>query len=209
MIALQQLCSDVGSLQVAAAILPLCGRRYFVEIKRMTNRMAACGLAFALWVVAATGCAVGNYMTWKLVDPTVLSSDTANQKWNTYRFDTVGPTYEQRVAYVLFGDNVTVDMWHVPYVNLGKMSIQEVLRDHDAYLKSQMWVGTSLIFHECQREGKLIAYTANELDMDVDLWEMAASGSQVNLRMIYLDRRSSSGPSGGGPQDQGGGGGSH
>ena len=45
----------------------------------------------------------------------------------------------------------------------------------------------------------MIAYTANEFQMEVDLWEMAAAGSKVDIRMIYTDRRSFSG-SGGFPE---------
>ena len=42
----------------------------------------------------------------------------------------------------------------------------------------------------------MIACTANEFQMEVDLWEMAAAGSKVNIRMIYTDRRSFSGSGG-------------
>ncbi len=157
--------------------------------------MTACVIAFVLLVVTVTGC--GKDMMWQLVDPMALPSDAADRQWNTYRFHTVGPFVDQQVAYVLFGDNSTVEMWQFPYVNLGKMSIREVLQDHDAYLKSKQWTGTALIFHEYHREGKLIAYTANETEMEVDLWEMAASATKVDLRMVYIDRRSSSGPPGG------------
>jgi hypothetical protein len=59
-----------------------------------------------------------------------------------------------------------------------------------------MWVGTALTFREFQRGGKVIAYTANEFQMEVDLWEMAAAGSKLNIRMIYTDRRSFSGSGG-------------
>ena len=75
-----------------------------------------------------------------------LASDAGSQKWNTYRFLTEGPFAEQRIAYVLFGDDVTVDMWHTPFVNLGKMSLREVLDNHDATLKERMWIGTPIDF---------------------------------------------------------------
>jgi len=170
-----------------------------VRIKRERKWMAAVTLAVALTAVILTGCfaTVGNHMNWQPVDMArALSSDAGSQKWNTYRFLTEGPFAEQRIAYVLFSDDVTVDMWHTPFVNLGRMSLREVLENHDATLRERMWVGTALAFREFQRGGKVIAYTANEFQMEVDLWEMAASGSKLNIRMIYTDRRSFSGSGG-------------
>jgi hypothetical protein len=170
-----------------------------IKIKRERKWMAACILAVALSALALTGCiaTVGNHMNWQPVDMArTLASDAGSQKWNTYRFLTEGPFAEQRIAYVLFSDDVTVDMWHTPFVNLGKMNLREVLENHDAYLKERMWVGTPITFREFQRGGKVIAYTANEFQMEVDLWEMAASGSKLNIRMIYTDRRSFSGSGG-------------
>jgi hypothetical protein len=165
-----------------------------MKIKRGENSIAASVLAVALLAFAVAGCVVGKNVNWQTLDITrALSSDAGNQKWNTYRFETAGPYPYQRIAYVLFADDVTVDMWSVPYADLGKKSLREVLEDHDAYLKSRMWTGTVLGFKVYEREGKVIAYTANELEMEVDLWEMTASGSKVGLRMVYTDRRSFSG----------------
>jgi hypothetical protein len=171
-----------------------------VKIKRERNRMAAGAVAVALTAFVLTGCfaTAGNHMNWQQVDMArALAGDAGSQKWNTYRFLTEGPFAEQRIAYVLFGDDVTVDMWHTPFVNLGKMSLREVLDNHDATLKERMWIGTPLTFHEYQRGGKVIASTANEFQMEVDLWEMAAAGPKVDIRMIYTDRRSFSGGGGG------------
>jgi hypothetical protein len=175
------------------------GEMVMIKIKRERKWMAACVLAVALSALALTGCiaTVGNHMNWQPADMArVLASDAGNQKWNTYRFLTEGPFAEQRIAYVLFNDDVTVDMWHTPFVNLGKMNLREVLENHDAYLKERMWVGTALTFREFQRGDKVIAYTANEFQMEVDLWEIAAAGLKLNIRMIYTDRRSFSGSGG-------------
>jgi hypothetical protein len=161
--------------------------------------MAAGILAAALAAFALTGCfaTVGNHMNWQPVDMArALAGDAGSQKWNTYRFQTEGPFAQQLIAYVLFSDDVAMDMWHTPFVNLGKMSLREVLDNHDAYLKERMWTGTPLIFQEYPRGGKVIAYTANEFRMEVDLWEKAAAGSKVDIRMIYIDRRSFSGSGG-------------
>jgi hypothetical protein len=170
-----------------------------IKIKRERKWMAAVTLAIALTAFILTGCfaTVGNHMNWQQVNAArALASDSGSQKWNTYRFVTEGPFAEQRIAYVLFGDDVTVDMWHTPFVNLGKMSMREVLENHDATLKERMWIGTPITFREFQRGGKVIAYTANEFQMEVDLWEMAAAGPKLNIRMIYIDRRSFSGSGG-------------
>ncbi len=150
-------------------------------------------LMMVIGVFVIAGCAAGTLLTWQLIDPSRPAGSAADQKWNTYRFETVGPFPSQRIAYVMFNDDVTVDMWNVPYANLGKISLADVQRDHDAYLRSRMWTGTMLAFHEFKRDGKVIAYTANELQMDVDLWEISASGPKINLRLIYIDRRSFSG----------------
>jgi len=171
------------------------------QIKRERKWITAGLLAAALSAFVLTGCfaTVGNHMNWQPVDMAqVLASDAGNQKWNTYRFHTVGPFAQQRIAYVMFNDDITMDMWHTPYVDLGKMSVREVLENHDAYLKECMWVGTALVFQEYQRAGKVIAYAANEFQMEVDLWEMAASGPKLDIRMIYIDRRSFSGGGGAG-----------
>jgi uncharacterized membrane protein YeiB len=170
-----------------------------IRIKRERKWLAAVTLTVALTAFALTGCfaTVGNHMNWQPVDTgRVMASDAANQKWNTYRFQTVGPFAEQRIAYVLFNDDITMDMWYTPFVNLGKMSVKEVLANHDAYLKECMWTGTALVFQEYQRGGKVIAYEANEFQMEVDLWEMAAAGQKLDIRMIYIDRRSFSGTGG-------------
>jgi hypothetical protein len=170
-----------------------------VKIRGERKRVAARVLVVALIALALAGCfaAVGNHMNWQRVDVArTLASDAGSQKWNTYRFLTEGPFAEQRIAYVLFNDDVTVDMWHTPFVNLGKMNLREVMDNHDAYLKERMWIGTPMTFQEYQRGGKVIACTANEFQMEVDLWEMSAAGSKLNIRMIYTDRRSFSGSGG-------------
>jgi hypothetical protein len=169
--------------------------------KRERKWMAAGLFIVALSAFVLAGCfaTAGNHMNWQPVDMgQVLASDAGNQKWNTYRFQTVGPFAQQRIAYVMFSDDITMDMWYTPYVNLGKMSVREVLQNHDAYLREQMWTGTALVFREYRRDGKLIAFAANEFQMEVDLWEMAAAGPKLDIRMIYIDRRSFSGGGGAG-----------
>ncbi len=162
--------------------------------RRRKIRMAAGVLVVALSLVALAGCAAGKMESWRTLDITsALSTDAGSKKWNTYRFETAGPFPYQRIGYVLFGDDVTMDMWNVPYKNLGKRSLREVLADHDMYLKEQMWTGTMLNFKVYDQEGKTIAFTANELEMEVDLWDMGASGSKIGLRLTYTDRRSFSG----------------
>ena len=128
-----------------------------VIIKRERKWMAAGVLAVALSAFLFAGCfaTVGNHMNWQPVDMArALAGDAGSQKWNTYRFLTEGPFAEQRIAYVLFGDDVAMDMWHTPFVNLGKMSLREVLVNHDTYLKENMWIGTPMTIQEYQRGGK-------------------------------------------------------
>jgi hypothetical protein len=175
------------------------GDMVMVKIKRDRKRMAAGVLTVVLTAFALTGCfaTLGNLMNWQQVDMSrALAGDAGSQKWNTYRFQTVGPFEEQRIAYVLFSDDVTMDMWRTRFVNLGKMTLREVQENHEATLRERMWVGTALVFREFQRGGKVIAYTANEFLMEVDLWEMAAEGPKVDIRMSFIDRRFFSGRGG-------------
>jgi hypothetical protein len=170
-----------------------------VQIKGERKRVAACILRVALIALALAGCytAVGNLMNWQQVDTArALSGDAGNQKWNTYRFQTVGPFEEQRIAYVLFSDDVTMNMRRTPYVDLGKMTLREVQEDHAALLRQRMWIGTALVFREFRRGGNVIACTANEFQMDVDLWEISAEGPKVEIRLNFIDRRSRSGSGG-------------
>ena len=170
-----------------------------VRIKRDRKWMAAGVLTVALSAFALAGCylTVGNLMNWQQVDMArALAGDAGNQKWNTYRFQTVGPFEEQRIAYVLFSDDVTMNMRRTPYVDLGKMTLREVQEDHAVLLRQRMWIGTALAFREFRRDGKVIAYTANEFQMDVDLWETAAEGPKVEIRLNFIDRRSFSGSGG-------------
>ena len=146
-----------------------------------------------LAMFALAGCVPGTYMNWLAIDPTRLSDEASGKKWNVYRFETFGPYYDQRIGYVLFGDDTVVDVWQSPYVNLGKMSLREIDADHDAYLRLRMWPGTVLSVHEFRRDGGVFAYTASEAKLEVDLWEKAAEGSKVFLQLITIDRRPFSG----------------
>jgi hypothetical protein len=170
-----------------------------VNVRKDGKRMAAGVLAVALSAIALAGChlAVGNLMNWQQVDMArALAGDAGNQKWNTYRFQTVGPFDEQLIAYVLFSDDVTMNMQRTRYVDLGKMTLREVQEDHAALLRQRMWLGTALVFREFRRGGNVIAYTANERQMDVDLWEISADGPKVEIRLNFIDRRSFSGSGG-------------
>lgn len=167
-----------------------------VKIKGERKRVAACVLTVALIALALAGCylTVGTLMNWQHVDMArTLAGDAGNQRWNTYRFQTVGPFDEQRIAYVLFSDDVTMNMQRTPYVDLGRMTLREVQEDHAALLRQRMWFGTALAFREFRRGGNVIAYTANERQMDVDLWEISADGPKVEIRLNFIDRRSFSG----------------
>ena len=93
------------------------------KIKRERRWMAAGVLAVTLSAFALAGCfaAVGKHMNWQPVDMgQVLASDAGNQKWNTYRFQTVGPFATQRIAYVMFNDDITMDMWYTPLCQPGQ-----------------------------------------------------------------------------------------
>ena len=159
------------------------------RVKRKDPWPAAGFLLVALAVFALAGCAAARYMNWQAIDPTRLSGDASDKKWNVYRFETFGPYPDQRIGYVFFGDDTVVDVWQLPYVDLGKMSLREIDADHDAYLRLRMWPGTVLTVHEFRRDGGVFAYTASEAKLEVDLWEKAAEGSKLYLQLITIDRR--------------------
>lgn len=142
-----------------------------------------------LAMFALAGCVTAKYVNWQAIDPTRLSGEASDKKWNVYRFETFGPYPDQRIGYVLFGDDTVVDVWQLPYVDLGKMSLREIDADHDAYLRLRMWPGTVLTVHEFRRDGGVFAYTASEAKLEVDLWEKAAEGSKLYLQLITIDRR--------------------
>jgi hypothetical protein len=155
------------------------------------NRWLATAILLVIPVVLAlAGCVTGKYVSGQAVDVTkALSADVGDKKWNTYRFETGGPFQYQRIAYVLFSDDVAMDMRGIPYADLGKKTMREVLGDHEAYLSARMWTGTALVFKRYDREGKAVAFSANEFDMDVDLWETTASGAKPRLQVVCIDRR--------------------
>lgn len=160
------------------------------KMKGKKRSFVAALLPVVLAALALSGCAAGKPVSGQAVDVTkALPTDAGSKRWNTYRFETAGPFQYQRIAYVLFGDDVTLDMRGIPFTDLGKKTMGEVRQDHEAYLKSRMWPGTALVFKQYDREGKAVAYSANEFDMDVSLWEAASSGAKLGLQVVFVDRR--------------------
>jgi len=164
------------------------------EDGKMQKRIAAGVLIAALAAAALAGCAAGKLLEWRRLDYAAAAG--AERKWNAYRFETFGPFPEQRVGYILFSDDARVDVWQAPRTDLGKMSLRDIAADHERYLRSRMWTGTALAVNEIWRDGKAIAYTAAEFEMDVYVWEMPPSGPKVDLQLVVIDRRSFSGGGG-------------
>lgn len=159
-------------------------------MKRKNKWFVVAVLPVVLAALALSGCSVGKLVSGQAVDITkALPTDAGSKKWNTYRFETAGPFQYQRIAYVLYDDDVTVDVRGIPCADLGKKTMGEVLQDHEAYLKSRMWPGTALVFKQYDREGRAVAYSANEFDMDVSIWEAASSGAKLGLQVVFIDRR--------------------
>ena len=54
--------------------------------------------------------------------------------------------------------------------------------------------GSNLIVREVFREGLVVGYTANDINMDVNIWDITADkDAKVVLRLVYRDLRKKDG----------------
>ena len=144
--------------------------------------------------LALGACAAGNLLTWNAVDVAALMrSDAGNQKFNVVRFQTYGPVSEQIFGYFLYRDGIeVVTGGGTPAVNVGKMTLVEVSADYNRVRKSLMYSsGSGLIVREILRRDSVVGYTAADVKIDVDIWDITPGGKESGavLQLVYGDAR--------------------
>jgi hypothetical protein len=76
---------------------------------------------------------------------------------------------------------------------MGKKTLQEVMADYDQARKSRMYTrGSSLVVREVLRGDSVLGYTACDLNIDVQLWDITRGDETPVLRLVYKDLRGDS-----------------
>ena len=152
------------------------------------------GLLVAVFLFA---CASGTILKWNQVDAAaMMNSDQGKQKLNTVRFETFGPEAEQLFGYFLYKDGIEVITGEgIPQKRLGKLTIGEVMDDYAGAVKARQYSGGShLIVREVLRGDLVAGYTANDINMDVNIWDITTDkDAKVVLRLVYRDLRKKDG----------------
>ena len=144
--------------------------------------------------LALGACAAGNILKWNAVDVAALMrSDAAKQKFNVVRFQTYGPVAEQIFGYFLYRDGIeVVTGGGTAVVNMGRLTLAEVAADYNGVRKSMMYSsGSGLIVREIVRRDSVVGYTAADVKIDVDLWDITPGGKESGavLQLVYDDAR--------------------
>jgi hypothetical protein len=146
---------------------------------------------FSLAVLFA--CTPGTILKWNPVETAAwVSGDPGKQPLHTIRFETYGPYAEQLFGYFLYKDGIDVITGGgIPMADLGKRTIAEVMDDYSKLLKARQYSGGSnLIVREILRGGEVVGYTASDLNMDVNIWDITTEkDAKVVLRLVYRDLR--------------------
>ena len=151
-------------------------------------------LTMALVLPAFLACATGVLLKWRQVDTaSVLAGEAAGKKYNTLRFQSYGPYSQQIIGYVLFQDGTEIVWDTAPVSRLGKMSLREAVDDYHKTVKVNRWSRASEpIVREVVKNGQVIAYTASDIMLDVNLWEDPEAGKKEGktvIQLVYKDRR--------------------
>jgi len=136
-------------------------------------------------------CSTAVYLQGNVADPTnIVASSIADQKFNVVRFESFGPYSYQIYGYVLYGDDADVRTISAPLAKLGKMNLKEVLGDYETYRLKTGWQAASPpVIREWAQGGKLIALTASDNMLEVNLWEDTAAGEKGKKTVVVLSYR--------------------
>jgi len=163
--------------------------------KPSSGKLAAVAAIAVMLVVGA--CASGTILKWNQVDSAaMMNSNAGTQKLNTVRFETFGPDAEQLFGYFLYKDGIEVITGEgIPQKRLGKLTLREVMDDYAKAVKARQFSsGSNLIVREVLREGLVVGYTANDINMDVNIWDITTDkDAKVVLRLVYRDLRKKDG----------------
>ena len=143
-------------------------------------------------VMALAACASGTVLKWNQVDAgALMQTEAGRQAYHAIRFETYGPRAEQIFGYVLYKEGVEVVTGDgVPVLKMGKKTLREVMTDYENVKRSRMYSGGSnLIVREVLRKGSVVGYTATDLNLDVQLWDISEGDGPAVLRLVYKDLR--------------------
>jgi len=149
-------------------------------------------VSLVMVTVALAACATGTILRWNQVDAgALMQGDAGKQPFNVIRFETFGPRAEQIFGYFLHKDGIeVVTGGGIPVARLGRMTLQEVMADHEQQMRSRMFTGGSrLIVREFTRGDSVVGYSASDLNMDVQLWDITQQDGPTVLRLVYRDLR--------------------
>jgi hypothetical protein len=153
-------------------------------------------LSFSL-PVFLFACASGTILKWNQLDAvSLMGSDPGKQKLNTIRFETYGPDAEQLFGYFLYKEGIEVITGGgIPLANLGKVTLLDVMDDYAKAVKARQYSsGSNLIIRETLRDGLVVGYTASDINMDVNIWDITTDNdAKVVLRLVYKDMRKKDG----------------
>jgi hypothetical protein len=159
---------------------------------RLQARIARAAVGI-LCILLAAGCApTSSYLKWNQVDAGVLmNSEAGKQAYNTIRFETYGPKAQQLFGYFLYKDGIEVDMGGgIPMKKLGKKTLAEVMADYSSVEKANMYsAGSMLIVREVFRGDAVVGYTAADINIDVNVWDITKGDGPITLRVVYKDLR--------------------
>jgi hypothetical protein len=159
---------------------------------RLQARIARAAVGI-LCILLAAGCApTSSYLKWNQVDAGVLmNSEAGKQTYNTIRFETYGPKAQQLFGYFLYKDGIEVDMGGgIPMKKLGKKTLAEVMADYSSVEKANMYsAGSMLIVREVFRGDAVVGYTAADINIDVNVWDITKGDGPITLRVVYKDLR--------------------
>lgn len=156
------------------------------------RRASVVGILVAALALGA--CAAGTILKADEVDTAaVMKIDAGQQKFNVVRFQTYGPVAEQVFGYFLYRDGIeVVTGGGTQVVNLGKLTLAEVMADYNKVQKSMMYSsGSGLIVREILRGGSIAGYTAADSNIDVGIWDITPGGKESGavLQLVYGDAR--------------------
>jgi hypothetical protein len=146
-----------------------------------------------LCIFLAAGCAsTGSYLKWKQIGTAdFLRSDPGRQAYNAIRFETFGPYAEQLFGYFLYKDGIEVVTGEgIPVTRMGRKTLEEIMSDYSWVRAARMETGgSSLILREVYRENAVVGYTASDINIDVQIWDITQDGGPTVLRLVYKDLR--------------------
>jgi hypothetical protein len=160
--------------------------------------VSSLGRASVVWILASVlalgACAAGNILKWSDVDNAALKKiEAGQQKFNVVRFQTSGPEAEQVFGYFLYRDGIeVVTGGGASVVDMGKLTLAEVMADYNNVRKSRMYSsGSNLIVREIMLRDSLAGYTAADSNMDVGIWDVTPVGKESGavLHLVYNDAR--------------------